>query len=170
MTGRQLQVGDVVNVGGGTTPWKVEEIREHFVWARSQRSGIRRSHSPQHLYWHGTRERVLPTGTQTMRTPEADQPGYFQKSNGAVFIDGKCIRGSDNYAAAITCWQPPREENSPSMVGFSVVHDPVGDEYLKLIAAGPGGVAYLTRSDAMRMAQALLGMVPHMREAGGAAD
>lgn len=165
MSTRTLTAGDVVNFGGGSTPWEVTRISttDDVTTLRSQRSGITRSAMLEELFWHGTRDRVADS------QPSEDR-GYYEKPNGAVFIDGECLRGSDGFAGAVACWQIPRDESGPSMVAFSIVHDAASDEYLKLIS-GPGGVAYLDRRDAMRLVDGLVRMVPRMREAGGdAAD
>lgn len=137
----QVWLGDVVQVGGGSTPWRVVDVLgRRMLWLESPK-GRRQLFS---------RDRV----TLLERCPEG--PQLEEWPDGRSYLGDQLVHASAVCAAQVTFWR----DEWPHSVSLSVTHD----RHLLINAAGCRAAegALLRKAEAQQLAAFLLSMAKEL--------
>lgn len=144
---RQVWLGDVVRVGGGSTHWRVvDRPSRHTVWLKSPK-GVVRGFS---------RIRV----SLVERCPEGPQLETWP--DGRTYLGEQLVHASEVCQASVTWWQ---DEGTPHEWPQTVTLSVTTDRQLHIQATGRRDDlgALLPRSAAQELALSLLKMLEEVR-------
>ncbi|UIJ34493.1 hypothetical protein [Allobranchiibius sp. GilTou73] len=122
---------------------------QRVAWMRSDHGSVQRYFADRLIL------------VQATDRPLDDTPTYEERPNGAVLIDGRIVRGSDNVADVVMEWQRPvlRDVDPvvPSVVSVASMRDRERGHFLSIEATSDSNHygAQLTRRSALALAAIL---------------